>query len=224
MLFTNFRIPQSTCLDFTLREYIISFSLFLVFSYSFIKTLKINNFYIFVITIILTTFVARAIISDYDVRYNIYTNFFIIYFYLVIIEKILFKNLMFRLVLVALIIISCTYNLKNFLNLEIKNFENKNTVFKKNVESLNFLNVLKNIKFNYNLTNNNKDYDFIISSINTRLVYQIFKKQSCYLSEITKCTQEKDKTILLIISKKEKDFLKNVNYNNSNIIEYIHKY
>ena len=223
LLFTNFRIPQSTCLGFTLREFIISFSLFLIFLYSFFKNYKFNNFYIFVITIILTTFVARAIISDYDVRYNIYTNFFIIYFYFLIIEKILLKKLIIRFILVTLIIISCVYNLKNFLNLEIQDFKDKNTVFKKNVDSLSSLNKLKKIKFDYKLSNN-KDYDLIISSINTRLVYQVFNKQSCYLKEIVKCTLDKDKKILLIISKKEKDLLNSVNYNNSNIIEYIHKY
>lgn len=225
LVFTNFRVPiYAICSEWNLREYIISFSLFLVFSYSFFKNFRANNFYILTITIIFMTFAARVIITDYDVRYNIYTNFFIIYFYLLIIKEILFKNFISRIILVALIIITCAYNLKHFLNLEIKNFEDKNTIFRKNVQTLNSLKNLKKIKLNYNLTNENKDYDFIISSINSRFIYQVFKKQSCYLEEIIKCSEQKDKTILLLISEKEKDFLKNVDYNNSNIIEYIHKY
>ena len=225
LIFTNFRIPiYAICSEWSIREYIISFSLFLVFLYSFFKNFKANNFNILIISIIFTTFIARVIITDYDVRYNIYTNFFIIYFYLLLIKKALSKNLISRIILVALIFITCAYNLKNFTNINIKNFKGENTIFRKNVQTLNSLNTLKKIKFNYKLTNENKDYDFIISSFNSRFIYQVFKKQSCYLEEIKKCSELKDKTMLLIISEKEKDFLKNVSYNNNNIIEYIHKY
>ena len=221
LLFTNFKVVQSNIFNYSLLEIFISIFLFLIFIYSMKINFKFNNFHILVILLIFFSFVSKLLIVDYDVRYNIYTNFFILFYFLLIIEKILVKSIFIRFLLIVFIIFTCGYNFKNFFNLNINEISSKNENYSKNKKTLTHLKLLKKVKHDQNLKNINK-FDLIITSINPRIVYQVFKTQSCYIKDINNCTLSNDKLYFLIISEKEKDYLEGINYNDSNMIKYIY--
>ena len=171
-----------------------------IFVFSLKKLYELNNFYLFTIIFIPLSFLAKVIITDYDVRYNIYSNFFVLFYILMILEKTKKKNLVK--IIFLTFIISIIYKSSILFTLNNNFYTNMNYNVK-NIRTINNLRLLKSIKEELNQKKIIK-YDMIISSFNSRYIYQVFKKQNCHVKNINKCFKNNSKNILLIISDNEK--------------------
>jgi hypothetical protein len=187
---------------FNFYIYIIYFLIFTFFLYNLYYS-KINyKIKYFTLIFIFLSFAGKLFISDYDIRYNIYSNFIISIIYMYFIEN-LFKKKFYKFFIFIIFFILLFF--AKSINY-IYNYDNRNVfeTFSK-IKKLNFKDSINTI-------------DYIISDADSRNLYWIFRKQVCPLNAIDACPVQKK--FIVIVEKNKSDFILNKNLDRSVIFFY----
>jgi hypothetical protein len=205
----TFVMFSSDKFSYSFFHYFLSILTFVIF-YIFFRTSGVEIFFKnFTIVAICFSFIAKNLISDYDIRYNIYTNFFIIFFYIEGFLKVIKKfnknklAIIFPVIIFSFFILSSKYI--NYNNYNSRKVFQTLTIFK---------------EFNNYLINNKINFDFVIADYNERIIYWVFNKRTCIYDQLEKCDLLGSPYIVIIKNGNEKNVNKTIINKAKNILIY----
>lgn len=174
-----------------------------------------KKIFIFIITFFIILFFTKILLFDFDIRYNIYINFFIGYLFILYLTK--FKKYLIKIFIIFSFSVSILfgYFVYNYLTVnkllselnnykDIKVYENKRWdskyyrfLSRPTYQKINFLKKI-------NSENNVNDIDYIVTNENSRLIYWILKKEICKIESYMSGVCPKSNKIIFLLSDSDK--------------------
>lgn len=171
-----------------------------------------KKIFIFIITFFIILFFTKILLSDFDIRYNIYINFFIGYLFILYLTK--FKKYLINIFIIFSFIVPVIfgYFIYNYISInkllsELNHHKDIEEVYEDrrwNSKYYRFLSrpTYQKINFLKKINSENKvnDIDYIVTNENPRLIYWILKKETCRIDKYINGVCPKSKKIIFLLS------------------------